>query len=63
MAAMALNLGVALRKPGVYVLNPAGRAVVAADTAAAMVYASKVVLALVFIVQVAMFLIVNGVRA
>jgi adenosylcobinamide-phosphate synthase len=63
MAAMALNLGVALRKPGVYVLNPAGRAVVAADTAAAMVYASKVLLALVFIVQVAMFLIVNGVRA
>ena len=37
MAAMALHLGVALRKPGVYVLNPRGRAVEASDTAQAII--------------------------
>jgi adenosylcobinamide-phosphate synthase len=36
MAAMALRLGVRLRKPGVYTLNAAGRAPEAADTAAAL---------------------------
>jgi adenosylcobinamide-phosphate synthase len=60
MAAMALNLNVALRKPGVYVLNAHGRAAVAADTESALVYASKALLALVFIAQAAMLLIVLG---
>ncbi len=60
MAAMALNLGVAVRKPGVYVLNPQGRAVVAADTAQAVVYASKALVAQVFIALVAIILIVMG---
>lgn len=36
MAAMALRLGVRLRKPGVYTLNAAGRAPEAADTAVAL---------------------------
>lgn len=61
MAAMALALGVCLHKPGVYALNAPGRAPVAADTQQAMVYASKTVLALVFIAQIAMFCIANGV--
>ncbi|MCJ0762943.1 adenosylcobinamide-phosphate synthase CbiB [Variovorax terrae] len=43
MAAMALKLGVCLRKPGVYALNAAGRAPQAADTAQALIYASKAV--------------------
>jgi adenosylcobinamide-phosphate synthase len=60
MAAMALNLDVALRKPGVYVLNAPGRAVLTADTAAALVYASKALLALVVLAQAAMVLIVIG---
>ena len=60
MAAMALNLGVAVRKPGVYVLNPQGRAVVASDTAQAVIYASKVLVAQVFIALVAIILIVMG---
>lgn len=42
MAAMALMLGVSLRKPGVYTLNPASRPPEAADTALAQKYASKV---------------------
>ena len=58
MAAMALNLGVALRKPGVYVLNPQGRTAVGADTAQAVVYASKALVAQVFIALVAIILIV-----
>jgi adenosylcobinamide-phosphate synthase len=49
MAAMALALGVCLEKPGVYALNPGGRAPQAADTLRAAVLASKVVVALVFI--------------
>jgi adenosylcobinamide-phosphate synthase len=60
MAAMALNLDVALRKPGVYVLNPQGRSAVAADTSGALVYASKALLALVVIAQAAMILVVMG---
>ncbi len=60
MAAMALNLGVALRKPGVYVLNPRGRSAVAVDTPRALVYASKALLAMVIIAQAAMLLIVFG---
>ena len=61
MAAMALVLGVALRKPAVYVLNPEGRAAQAADTEAAQVYASKAVLAQVMIALVALLLIAIGV--
>ncbi len=45
MAAMALALQVRLGKPGAYVLHAQGRAPVAADTAAALIYASKSVLA------------------
>jgi adenosylcobinamide-phosphate synthase len=60
MAAMALNLNVALRKPGVYVLNAHGRAAVAADTESALVYASKALLAVVVIALAAMLLIVLG---
>ena len=60
MAAMALNLGVALRKPGGYVLNPQGRAVEASDTAQAIIYASKVLVAQVFVALVAIILIVLG---
>ena len=63
MAAMALSLKVALRKPGVYVLNPQGRAAQAADTSLALIYASKTVLALVGFAQAAMFFIAfEGVR-
>ncbi len=47
MAAMALRLGVVLGKPGVYTLNPGGRAAQAADTAGALYWGSKAVLALV----------------
>jgi len=47
MAAMALALGISLRKPGVYTLNPAGRPPRAEDTAGAQKYASKAVLAVV----------------
>ncbi|MDZ7892433.1 MAG: adenosylcobinamide-phosphate synthase CbiB [Rhodoferax sp.] len=61
MAAMALVLGVALRKPAVYVLNPEGRAAQAADTGAAQVYASKAVLAQVLIALTALLLIAIGV--
>jgi adenosylcobinamide-phosphate synthase len=46
MAAMALALGVRLRKPGVYSLNAGGRAPEAADTARALRRASRVVVAL-----------------
>jgi adenosylcobinamide-phosphate synthase len=55
MAAMALGLHVALRKPGVYVLNPQGRAALAEDTTLALVYASKTALTLVACAQAAMF--------
>jgi adenosylcobinamide-phosphate synthase len=41
MAAMALALGVRLRKPGVYALNAGGRAPEAADTARAVRVASR----------------------
>lgn len=55
MAAMALALGVALRKPGVYTLNPAGRPPQAPDTALAQKYASKVLLALIPCSLIAIF--------
>jgi adenosylcobinamide-phosphate synthase len=46
MAAMALLLGVRLRKPGVYVLNPAGRAPLPCDLQRAAVWGSRLVLLL-----------------
>ena len=58
MAAMALVLNVALRKPGVYVLNVAGRAAEASDTLQAVFLGSKVLMAQVFIALLAMILIV-----
>ncbi len=57
MAAMALALGVSLRKPGVYTLNATGRPAEPADTASAQNYASKAVFALVLCAKSAMFLI------
>jgi len=62
MAAMALGLDVGLRKPGVYVLNPEGRAALAQDTAQALVYASNTLLALVAIGQAALICIAIGAR-
>lgn len=44
MAAMALRLGVRLRKPGVYALHPQGRAPAAADMARALRLAGRAVL-------------------
>lgn len=61
MAAMALVLGVGLRKPAVYVLNSHGREAQAADTEAAQIYASKAVLALVGCALLALLLIAIGV--
>ncbi len=58
MAAMALVLNVALRKPGVYVLNVAGRAAEASDTLQAVFLGSKVLVDQVFIALLAMILIV-----
>ena len=43
MAAMALRLDVRLAKPGVYVLNPAGREPTAADTRRAAALGARVV--------------------
>lgn len=60
MAAMALALGVCLHKPGVYALNAAGRAPQTADTQRALVYASKVLVALVIIAQAAIIFVVTG---
>jgi adenosylcobinamide-phosphate synthase len=55
MAAMALALGVSLRKPGVYTLNATGRPAESADTASAQKYAAKAVFALVLFAKSAMF--------
>lgn len=55
MAAMALALGISLRKPGVYTLNAGGRPAEAADTASAQKYASKAVFVLVLFAKSAMF--------
>ena len=54
MAAMALVLGVRLRKPLIYGLNPDGREAQAADTGHAVVYAEKTLLALMAVVLLAM---------
>ncbi len=57
MAAMALALGVCLRKPGVYALNPPGRQPLAEDLEKTLKYASNVLLALVWWALFAMLLI------
>ncbi|MBC7681929.1 MAG: cobalamin biosynthesis protein CobD [Ferruginibacter sp.] len=57
MAAMALCLGVRLGKPGVYTLNPAGRAPLAADTQQAIIYARNTLLALIPCALAAIYLI------
>lgn len=57
MAAMALALGVRLGKPGGYVLHADGRAALAQDTTRAIRFASKALLALVVIAQIALVLI------
>jgi adenosylcobinamide-phosphate synthase len=61
MVAMALNLDVALCKPGVYVLHAPGRAVQSGDMAKAIGYASKAVRYLVTVVPVVLILIAIGV--
>ena len=60
MAAMALALGVRLRKAGVYVLHAAGRSPQAQDIALAQKYASKVLVALVLCAQAAIILIATA---
>jgi adenosylcobinamide-phosphate synthase len=50
MAAMALNLNVALRKPSGYVLHPNGHAATAADVHKAVTYASKALLGMLMLV-------------
>ena len=60
MAAMALGLGVRLGKPGGYVLHADGRVATDQDSARALAYASKALLAFVLIVQAALILIANG---
>lgn len=60
MAAMALALGVSLRKSGIYTLNAAGRPPLPEDTALAQRYASKAVVALVLPANTAIFLIAMG---
>lgn len=59
MAAMALALGVCLRKPGVYMLNPSGRPPQALDTTKAQKYALKVLVAHVLWALAATFLIAS----
>jgi adenosylcobinamide-phosphate synthase len=60
MAAMALSLGVCLQKPGVYALNPGGRAPGGPDTGLALSLASKVALALVLSAGVTLIFIATG---
>ena len=59
MAAMALVLGVALRKPGVYVLNPQGGEAASPDSTRAQQLASKAVVALVFTALAAIFIVAS----
>ncbi len=56
MATMALALDIRLGKPGVYVLNPAGRQPTRVDTARAMIYAEKVTIAFAFMALTALVL-------
>ncbi|WP_180127915.1 adenosylcobinamide-phosphate synthase CbiB [Rhodoferax sp. BLA1] len=59
MAAMALALNIHLAKPGVYVLNPGGEDALAGHTGQAIVYASKVLLALIPVALLALYLRAN----
>jgi adenosylcobinamide-phosphate synthase len=61
MAAMALNLDVALCKPAVYVLNASGRAVESGDMATAIGYASKALRYMIAIVLIVLLLTAIGV--
>jgi adenosylcobinamide-phosphate synthase len=56
MATMALALDIRLGKPGVYVLNPAGRQPTRMDTARAIIYAEKVAIAFPFMALTALVL-------
>ncbi len=58
MSAMALVLGVTLRKPQVYRLNPSGREAQAPDTGRAVACAEKVLLALMAAAVIAMVCVV-----
>jgi adenosylcobinamide-phosphate synthase len=60
MAAMALALGVSLRKPGVYALNAGGRAPQAQDTARAIRHAGMALLVLTGMASLAAVLIAVG---
>jgi adenosylcobinamide-phosphate synthase len=60
MAAMALLLGVTLRKPQVYRLNPGGREAQAPDTGRAVAYAEKPLLALMAVVVIAIIYVAIG---
>ena len=60
MAAMALALGVRLRKPGVYVLNAAGRAATSQDSVRAGQLASRAVLAMLLLASLALLLAAQG---
>ena len=62
MAAMALATGVCLRKPGVYSLNPNGRAPQAADMQKAVKYASNALVALFLWALLAILLIAMAKR-
>lgn len=57
MAAMALSLQVCLKKPQIYTLNEPGREPTAEDTQKAVIYASNMALALVFIAPLAIILV------
>lgn len=57
MAAMALALGVSLRKPGVYALNPEGRPPQAPDTGLAQQQAAKALAALLALTLIAIVFI------
>ena len=57
MAAMALALGLVLRKPHVYEINPAGRSAVAHDLEAAIQISKNVVLSFILLVSIAIILI------
>ena len=63
MAAMALVLGVTLRKPLVYGLNPDGREAKAVDTEHAVTYAEKTLLALMAVAVTAMIYVAEGALA
>lgn len=58
MAAMALVLGVSLRKPGVYILNPQGRPPQAQDMALAQKQAAKALVTLLVFLAMALIVMI-----